>query len=45
MVNSPPHGGTVTVKNRSGDLVFTATTPIQLYLKKGAGYFKAKARR
>ncbi len=42
MVNSAPQGATVTVKNRTGEVVTTGTTPIRLYLKKGAGYFKAQ---
>ncbi|HTO57113.1 MAG TPA: hypothetical protein VMJ74_04925 [Pseudomonadales bacterium] len=39
-LNSEPTGASVSVTNRKGEVVQTATTPTMLTLQRGAGYFK-----
>src|SRR5882672_4922863 len=41
-VGSTPVGALVTITNRAGTVVKTGTTPLQVSLRKGAGYFKAE---
>jgi hypothetical protein len=42
-VSSEPAGATVTITNRSGDIVHSGTTPFTAKLRKGAGYFKKES--
>lgn len=41
-IRSEPDGATLSVTNRAGEKVHTATTPATLSLRRGAGYFKAE---
>ncbi|WP_145152988.1 hypothetical protein [Pseudomonas oryzihabitans] len=42
-VKSTPAGASFTIKNRSGEVVHTGTTPGTVTLKSGSGYFKGEA--
>ena len=42
-VKSTPVGASFTIKNRSGEVVHTGTTPGTVTLKSGSGYFKGEA--
>jgi hypothetical protein len=41
VVSTPP-GAQVSITNRAGQVVSTGTTPFEVKLKKGAGYFKGE---
>jgi hypothetical protein len=41
-VSSTPPGALVTITNRGGQVVKTGTTPIEVTLKMGSGYFRAE---
>jgi hypothetical protein len=41
-VESTPPGAQVSITNRAGQVVSTGTTPFEVKLKKGAGYFKSE---
>ena len=38
-INSNPAGANVEIKNKSGGTVFSGTTPTQVMLEAGSGYF------
>jgi hypothetical protein len=40
IIKSVPDGASITVSNRAGEKIHTATTPATLTLARGAGYFK-----
>jgi len=42
-VSSDPAGASVTIVNRSGKVVYKGTSPAQLTLKSGAGFFKKES--
>ena len=42
-LTSEPDGATVSVTNRKGEVVQSATTPTTLTLERGAGYFRPQA--
>jgi hypothetical protein len=41
-IASTPPGAQVSIANRAGQVVSTGTTPFEVKLKKGAGYFKSE---
>lgn len=41
-IASAPPGAQVSITNRAGQVVSTGTTPFEVKLKKGAGYFKSE---
>ncbi len=41
-VSSRPQGAEITIKNRTGEVVFSGKTPTTISLKAGAGFFKGE---